>query len=534
MERKMYKLLIADDEYWTREKIRSMITWEDYQIDFMPPAQDGEEVLQTMAKDKPDILITDINMPFLNGVELVKKVKEQYPEVIVLVLSGYDDFAYVKETLMAGAINYLLKPVSKIDLIQVVSKALELISEKEENERQNLKAASLLQDRELSLLIEKERIRLSMTPVAGTALDAAGCSIMLIKIHDLQTLMARYQYDMNYLSYSIKKKLRELDQQQKKLVVFNYINRSNEFLAVTELDVGEQQVLALKIMKRLREETDSPITIAVSEQAYSMDSLHDAYVQSISVLMTRPYNRESVILFCNKEKSSMNTQVVDRFSQEMERRLKTALKTGSEKALTDFLTDEVGLGSCENLNFMETKQIVNRISAVFLDYLAGQGASEESLKELARLEQMADKVVEGLDVGELLSLLTEMQNVVLGEKKSEITGNIRDYVKEAVAYINENYFEELTLSGLSEKYAVESSYFSKLFKQETGENLMLYIASRRMEKAKELMHREDINIAEVAFMVGYDDYTYFSKVFKKHTGVSPREYRNRLFQNFTS
>lgn len=533
MERKMYKLLIADDEYWTREKIRSMIAWEDYQIDFMPPAQDGEEVLQLMAQDRPDILITDINMPFLNGVELVKKVKEQYPEVVVLILSGYDDFVYVKETLMAGAINYLLKPVSKIDLIQAVSKALERISEKEENERQNLKAASLLQDRELSLLIEKERIRLSMTPVVGTPLDSAGCSLMLVKIHDLQTLMARYQYDMNYLSYSIKNKLREVDSQQK-LIVFNYINRSNEFLVVTELDVGEQQILALKMMKQLSEETDSPITIAVSEQAYSMDSLHDAYVQSISVLMTRPYNRENVILFFNKEKGSMNTQVVDCFSQETERRLKTVLKTGSEKALKDFLMEEAGLDSCEKLNFMETKQIVNRISAVFLDYLAGQGASEASIKELGRLEQMADKIVESLNVEELLSLLTEMQNVVLGEKKSEITGNIRDCVKEAVAYINENYFEELTLSGLSEKYAVESSYFSKLFKQETGENLMLYIASRRMEKAKELMQREDINIAEVAFMVGYDDYTYFSKVFKKHTGVSPREYRNRMFQNFTS
>ena len=533
MGKKMYKLLIADDEYWTREKIRSMIAWEEYQIAFMPPAQDGEKVLQILEADRPDILITDINMPFLNGVELVKRVKDQYPEIVILVLSGYDDFAYVKETLMAGAINYLLKPVTKIDLIRALSKALELISEKEENERQTLKAASLLQDRELSLLIEKERIRLSMTSVSGTALDSVGCSIMLIKIHDLQTLMGRYQYDMNYLSYSVKKKLKESDQKQN-LVIFNYINRSNEFLVVSELDAAEQQVLALKIMKRLKEETDSPITIAVSEQAYSMDSLHDAYVQSISVLMTRPYSRESVILFSNKEKSSMNHQVVDCFTQEMEHRLRTALKAGSERSLKEFFLEDVGLGFCEKRSFMEMKQIVNRISAIFSDYLSGQDASRESIRELGRLEQMADKVVESLDVEQLLSLLMEMQNVVLGEQRDEVTGHIRDCVKEAVAYVNENYFEELTLSGLADKYAVESSYFSKLFKQETGENLMLYIAGKRIEKAKELMKREDINIAEVAFMVGYDDYTYFSKVFKKHTGVSPREYRNRLFQNSTS
>lgn len=533
MKKRMYKLLIADDEYWTREKIRTMITWEEYQIEFLSPAQDGEEVLQRMESDRPDILMTDINMPFLNGVELVKKVKERYPEIVILVLSGYDDFAYVKDTLMAGAINYLLKPVSKIDLIRALSKALELISEKEENERQTLKAASLLQDRELSLLIEKERVRLSMTQVTGTALDSVGCSIMLIKIHDLQSLMGQYQYDMNYLSYSIKKKLRELDQKQN-LVIFNYINRSNEFLVVSEMDMAEQQVLALKMMKSIKEETDSPVTIAVSEQSYSMDSLHDAYVQSISVLMTRPYNRESVILFSNKEKNRMSHQVTECFSQESEHRLRAALKTGSEKAVREFLRDEVGMQACKKRNFMEMKQIVNRICAIFQDHLIGQGASEVSIKELGRLEQMADKVVESLDVEQLLSLITEMQNVVLGERKSEITGNIRDCVKEAVAYINENYFEELTLSGLADKYAVESSYFSRLFKQETGENLMLYIAGRRMEKAKELMRREDINIAEVAFMVGYDDYTYFSKVFKKHVGASPREYRSRLFQNFTS
>lgn len=527
MEKRRYRLLIADDEYWTREKIRTMIAWEEYRIDFMPPAQDGEEVMQMLESDRPDILITDINMPFLNGVELVKRVKEQYPEIVILVLSGYDDFAYVKDTLVAGAINYLLKPVSKIDLIRAVSKALELISEKEENERQTLKAASLLQDRELSLLIEKERVRLSMTQVTGTVLDSVGCSIMLVKIHDLQTLMSRYQYDMNYLSYSIKKKLRETDTKHN-LIIFNYINRSNEFLVVNELDVSEQQVLALRIMKRLKEETDSPITIAVSEQSYTMDSLHDAYVQSISVMMTRPYNTESVILFSNREKSSMKHQVMECFTQEMEHRLKTALKTGNEKTLQELLQKEMGLGSCEKWNFMETKQIVNRISAVFLEHLTGQSVSKECVREVNRLEEMADKMVESLDVEQLLSLLAQMQSYVLGEKKSEVSGNIRDYVKEAVAYINENYFEELTLSGLADKYAVESSYFSRLFKQETGENLMLYIAGKRMEKAKELMRREDINIAEVAFMVGYDDYTYFSKVFKKHTGVSPREYRSRL------
>ena len=530
MEKRMYKLLIADDEYWTREKIRTMISWEEYQIIFMSPAQDGEEVLQRIETDKPDILITDINMPFINGVELVKQVKEKYPEIVLMVISGYDDFAYVKETLVAGAINYLLKPVAKIDLIHAISRALEIISEQEKNERQSLKASSLLQDRELSLLIEKEQTMVSTAVLSGSGLDGAGCSIMLIKIHELQTLMSRYQYDMNFLSYSIKKRIKQISGKED-LLVFNYINRSNEFMIVSELEITEQKLLASKILDGLKEETDSPITIAVSERSYSIESLHNAYVQSISVMMTRPYEKKSVILFCSKEKDSTANKVKILMPQELEWQLRSLLKSGNEKGIREFLENRVGFFECEKWSYLEVKQIVKRIATVYTEQLLQQGASENSIRELERLDQMADKSIESLDKKQLYMLLEEMQNTVLSEKKSEITGNIRDFVKEAITYINENYFEELTLSSLAEKYSVESSYFSRVFKQETGENLMLYISGKRIEKAKELMAQPEINITEVAFMVGYDDYTYFSKVFKKTTGMSPRECRASILQN---
>ncbi len=157
----VFKVLIADDEYWTREKLKKMIGWEQYHLKLLKPAEDGEEVLVRMEEEQPDILITDINMPFLNGVELLKIIKEKYPEVITFVISGYDDFDYVKETFMAGSINYLVKPVSKIDLVNAVVKALELISNKREKEavvarekRELLKAASVIQDREFSHLLE--------------------------------------------------------------------------------------------------------------------------------------------------------------------------------------------------------------------------------------------------------------------------------------------------------------------------------------------------------------------------------------------
>lgn len=529
MEKNRYKLLIADDEYWTREKIRTMIRWEEYEIEFMPPAQDGEEVLQILQKEKADILITDINMPFINGVELVKTVKERYPDMVVFVISGYDDFAYVKETLVAGAINYLLKPVSRIELVHAVSHALEIISEKEENEKQVLKAASLLQDRELSLLVEKEQTVISAAPLAGEEANATGSCVLLVKIHELPELMGKYGYDMNFLSYSLKKRLRQIAGGMEGLLIFNYMNRSNEFVIMAEQEPAQLKALAAKILKGLKEEVSGPVTIAVSERTYSIESIHNAYVQSVSILMTRPYTKESSTLFYNSEKGSIENQVKNRLTQEYEWQLRGLLKSGSQKAVKEFLEDRVGLKTCNNgkWDYLEVKQTMKRISTVLIEVLLEQGGREKAIRELERLEQMEDKVIDRLDAARVCELTEEMLDAIFSDRKSEITGNIRDIVKEAAAYIDENYFKELTLSSLSEKYCVESSYFSRVFKQETGENLMLYITGKRMEKAKEIMSRQEINMAEVAFMVGYDDYTYFSKVFKKMTGMSPREYRSR-------
>ena len=526
MDKKMYKLLVADDEYWTREKIRNMLDWEAYQITFMDPAQDGEEVLQIISGDRPDILITDINMPFVNGVELVRRIKKEYPDIVVFVISGYDDFEYVKQTLMDGAINYLLKPVARIDLVSALSRALEMISQKEENEKQIVKTASLIQDRELSFLVEKESSVIPAVNFLHESSDMVGSSMMLVKIHELQELMGKYDYDLNYLSYSVKKMLKQATGMEN-LLIFNYINRSNEFLAVTKAEASEQRLMALKLLKALQELTLSPVTIAVSEPSYSIESLHNAYVQSISVLMTRPFKKENAVLFSRQESKITGHNVQNHMAQELEWQLRGLLKSGGKKAILDFLRDIVGLASCEEKEwtYLEVKQTVKKVCTVFSDTVS-QSGSAVSLQELDELEQMMDKVLEKLDSEQVLGLLEEMLLIVLADKTGDASGNIRDVVREAAQYIDQNYYEELTLVSLSAKYCVESSYFSRMFKQETGKNLMLYITDKRVEKAKEIMKQSQISMAEIAFMVGYDDYTYFSKVFKKVTGMSPREYRN--------
>ena len=119
-----YKVLAADDEFWSRENIRNLIPWEEYSLEFLEPACDGEEVMERIAEEKPDIILTDINMPFLSGLELLKRLQNEYPETITIALSGYDDFDKVKGVFVSGGLDYLLKPVGKEEMVKVLTKAL--------------------------------------------------------------------------------------------------------------------------------------------------------------------------------------------------------------------------------------------------------------------------------------------------------------------------------------------------------------------------------------------------------------------------
>ena len=130
------RVLAADDEYWSRENLRNLLPWQEYGMEFLEPACDGEEVLERMEEERPDILLTDINMPFMDGLELLARMQKEYPDVITVAVSGYDDFEKVKGTFLSGGIDYLLKPVGREDLEQVIQKVTDLLEKQKRQKEQ--------------------------------------------------------------------------------------------------------------------------------------------------------------------------------------------------------------------------------------------------------------------------------------------------------------------------------------------------------------------------------------------------------------
>lgn len=537
-----FKILIADDEYWSREKLRNMIDWGSYGLTMLEPAKDGEEVLARMEAEKPDILITDIDMPFLSGVELLQKIQENYPDTIPFVISGYDDFEYVRGSFMAGSINYLVKPVNRIDLVNAIAKALDMVAQrdmqkKEAKQHQDefLKASSLMQDREFSQLLEHRKMSQPANIAISSKVDFNGAKMMLIKIHDMSELADQFHYDMNLLSFRLKQRIKEM-LKSKDVVIFNYIYRSNEFILLFE---GEDKVLmetAKRLNRGLVEFTSSPVSIAINEHTCTMDSIYQAYVQSVALLMTRNYSSESAVICSGENEEQAETEhVYSRISEAQMKELRTLWKTGNKKAIRKMIFENIGMRNCgrQQWQYLEVKQTVRRIVNTWEDVVIGNRENQNYMDYEGMVEAV-EKAVEQLDASYLCEILNEMIELAADAVQEEYLEAANNLVRQAAAYIDEYYFEPLTLSGLAEKYHVENSYFSRVFRKEMGENLIHYLTRTRIEKAKEHIKKGDTNLTEVAFMVGYDDYTYFNKVFRKITGISPREYRHNQEQETKS
>lgn len=535
MHVKSYKVLFADDEYWTREKMARIIPWEKYSLEFLKPASDGEEVLERLSEEKPDILITDINMPYVNGVELLKKVHTEYPEMITFVISGYDDFEYVRDSFLSGSIHYLMKPVRKIDLINALSKALELISQRQSKKEEELqkqqelqRASSFIKDREFSQLLDPKTASSSAGFVLNSHMEFAGGTLILVKIHRLQEFMQLYDYDMNLLSFSVKKRLQEVSGNPE-LLIFNHIYRSNEFLIAGELGISEVCKLAQDIIRDFENVTVSPITIVASSHCFSMGNLAEAYVQDVSNLMQRSFGQQSAFIQAEENTSDEEKFFINHLQDMQIKELQGYIRIQSPSAVKKYLYENVGLKQCESdgWTYLEVRQTVRRFLNLLFEEKT-EGAETAKIMETQSMLEMADKAVDSMDMKLLEEILDEVIDDFVENNQQTDSDSIKSGIQKAVIYIDEHFEENLSLSSLSSQFHVESSYFSKMFRKETGENLMLYICRKRMEKAIEYMRNTERSLTEIAFMVGYDDYTYFNKVFRKMMSISPRDFRNQL------
>ena len=548
MKTMKYKVLAADDEFWSRENIRNLIPWEEYSLEFLEPACDGEEVMERIEEEKPDIILTDINMPFLSGLELLERLQKEYPEIITVAISGYDDFDKVKGVFVSGGLDYLLKPVGKEEMVKVLTKALNLLEERENTKKQDEtsrirehKLSSFLEDSEYSALLSGKLYGQAdaQTYVSSTNTFSEVATLM-VKFYNIAEIAEKFEYDNLQMSWSIKSRLRELTGLEENVIIFNNSNKMSEFLLVKTADAKEFRTLAENILREFPLEEYGPISVVLHEQTSSLDDIGTIYRELISTLVTRPFNRHHCILSCQEEKreESQRSSEIQMMGKSvpahMETELYHLLETGQKSKTEKLIFKTCDFKDCDNgaWTYLDVKQYTGRLTGILYRYV------QEKCPELtAQAEEAMDNIdyyMKCLNAPSLLASLKILLDSLWerGEDKDSDSGSgsIMHQVEQIHKYMERSYHENITLTALAEEYHMDASYLSRSFSQKYGETIIAFLTRIRMEKAAELMKDPDKKLETISFLVGYDDYNYFSRVFRKKMGCSPRDYRNNLVQ----
>jgi two-component system, response regulator YesN len=522
----LYKVFLVEDEIVTREGIRDNVDWKSAGFEFCGEAPDGEIALPLIEANQPDLLITDIKMPFMDGLQLCKIIREHMPWVKIIILSGHDEFQYAQTAIQLGVSEYLLKPVSVRDLQSMLGRAVEAL-DRERIERDHLKSLRQQVDDNLVLLREKFLRRLVLGGfTSAQAIEQSGqlglslianCYLVVL----LQIVLPENTRAASYDDYQhIERIISALVGSNRD--AFLVQKDIEELLLLIKGDNTEQLVQeAAFLVQLIREEIETRTLCSLRIGFGSAERrLGDIYHSFSAALANLSYTGEGKLLPPSERADNQIGQV--RLDQSA---VEHFLKSGSVKEFDQFFTSQLEPISQAALRSPLVKQYL------FMDILLTTaqaindmgGEAGRVLPEIHEIEMLLARVKTTEDVRE------EIRNIIqrlLAFRDSRVDNQQTRVVDQAKTYIKKNLADpDLSLNQVAASVNLSPSHFSVVFSQELGETYRDYLSRLRIEHSKELLRTTNLLCSEVAYQSGYNDPHYFSYIFKKNTGLSPQQFR---------
>lgn len=527
------KLLIVDDEEDVRNGIRTMIDWEGNGIEVVGEAEDGLQALQAARYWKPDILLMDIRMPEMNGLQVAETLKAEGHEAKSVLLSGYDDFSFARQALKFGVSEYLLKPCLPEDILGAVLKLKTEI--RREREHRDLHASiQAMFDAQLPYLKERFLLKCLRGELTAAENIEDGFASYRIAIPPRQACAAIVTID-EYGSFS--DRVADGDLAYLQLAVRSAAEASVGSRRPLELVVDQEDLVLVghlgsateeaewldglaAMQEELRARFGFTVSVGVGEACEDMRSLHRSYSEATQALEARfALGAGCLIRYRELAESS---PAATHYPLSEEKQLVQAVRHGNFDALdkqTDAFFAALHPASREHVSRCCTALLLSLYHLVLEkrsnpDDLFPRGlASVGDLLNVPTLRQMKDNV---------LKTASGVSRKINGRKPGHKT------IEQAVAYIRLHYAGELSLETVASRVFVNPNYFCLLFKQETGIGFIDYVHKVRIEKACEHLDGRKYKAYEIAAMVGYANEKYFGQIFKKLTGMTPSQYRERV------
>lgn len=520
------KVIIADDEVHICSLIKYLIAWEELGLTFGGMFSCGEEVWEFLQRDTADILICDIEMPGMNGIELMQKIAQERPEMKIIVISGFRDFDYARSAMKYGAANYLLKPINETELNDVLR---EIVSSScEELRRDSIIMHASSRQQLLTVITDaaRQEERAAVNRDYDYHFVEGGFCVLRVafpgevKDQESQRLIMRMFEEI--LCPKLADFCPEFECYRESAVhlcvLFNHEAGSESTLGAT-LD----SILRYTIVE-LGSKTQSEIYIGVGTPVHDLRQISKSYHSARRALCGRLFQKELRILYAGAEPQPQPH--AELLTPEEHRALARAIETidpdGARRELGQILRrNERAFRADPALVFDCGEQILQCLAHTMEQLSAAEKDGAASAASAA-LEGSAD----------LPDFERRLGGIVCGEinrRLSKKLANVSAYAQQAKEYIDRHYMENVTLEAIARRLNINAAYLSVVFKNEMKMNYNKYLTMIRMEKAKELLCQCDKNLTEVAHAVGYDRTAYFSNVFKTYMGIKPGEYR-RLHQ----
>jgi Response regulator containing CheY-like receiver domain and AraC-type DNA-binding domain len=530
----MNKVLIVDDELLMRIGLKSMIDWEEQGFRIVGEAANGKEALELAEIHKPDLIITDIKMPVMDGLDLIRSNSRKHEGCQYVILSCLDEFQYAQEAVRLGAADYLIKsdirPQQLKDALGNIRRRIAKDSAHEEAavlKEQVREGIGYLKETLFKELIsgfrEEEEI-VERIEALKIALVQGPMILAKLRVDRFEQIRRKYvEQDEKLLRYSVVNIMEEIVSRRRGREII--VENSAEYLLVLnadaevmhEEDVDSYNRLFAKIQASFKDFLNITVAIGVSRVSPGFGGLKKAYREADAAVKSLYFEGRSRIAYYDRIPKKIREVEIYSISQEDEKKFRLEVECSGDGAVPFIDSVRQGLRQGDYSEQAARKAYISILSLISSCYpslpvMEGEGRTVyEQLLQEETLDEMHELVLRFLEACARLN-----------QSRSE---RPQSYAEQARSIMLSQYAEDISLQSVADQINVNSSYLSRIFKQETGENFVNFLTRIRMERAQSLLKDKNIRIYEVANRVGYPNTTYFSKLFKKTTGQSPEDYR---------
>ncbi|MBP1967318.1 response regulator [Paenibacillus aceris] len=546
----MYKLILVDDEEDVREGVVREVNWDAIGFEVIEKAENGREALEMVERLQPDVVVTDIQMPFMNGLQLAEAIRERFPTIKLIILTGHDEFEYAQRAIKLHIDEYVLKPFSAQELINALLKVKGQIQE-EVAHRENVqllmehyrKSMPVLKENFLATLMNRKLPREEVYQKAanygielnGRSFVAAVMSIdgALIPEEELEnreelskSVSLKYSADQALKYFALLNITEEIVDKRRLGLVFMHHDQVVVLAARESEDRETALQETMKVLEEVRQNVEKylkfTLTVGIGTVMKDVTKISYSYEDAVLALDYRLILGNNRIISIDDVETRSVEKV--RFDDVKEHALTRCIKVGTNQEIRETM-DELFQGIEGAVSVKDYQIYLLEILTCIL-----KAAKDSNLNVD---EVFGDNFVPFTEINKFTSLeeakhwLAELCASMMNHIATDRQYTYKNLVEMAKDYTKNHYHEgDITINKVCSHLHISAGYFSSIFKKETKMTFVNYLNHIRMEAAKELLRTTDMKALEIAEKVGYADANYFSFSFRKNVGVSPKEYRN--------